>query len=67
MNTDQMAGNWHQLRGRIREQWGKLTDDDLEMVNGQYERLVGRIQARYGMTRELAEHAVREWLLGVHV
>jgi uncharacterized protein YjbJ (UPF0337 family) len=67
MNTDQIAGNWLQLRGRIKEQWGKLTDDDLEIVNGQYERLVGRIQARYGMTRELAEHAVREWLVGVNV
>ena len=67
MNSDQIAGNWQQLRGRIKEQWSKLTDDDLEMVNGQYERLIGRIQARYGMTRELAEHAVREWLAGVHV
>ena len=67
MNSDQIQGSWNQLRGRIKEQWGKLTDDDLDVVNGQFEQLVGRIQARYGMQRELAERAVREWLAGVHV
>jgi uncharacterized protein YjbJ (UPF0337 family) len=67
MTADQIQGNWNQLRGRIKEQWGKLTDDDLDVVNGRFEQLVGRIQARYAMPRDLAERAVREWLAGVHV
>jgi len=55
MNWDQVAGNWKQLRGGIREQWGKLTDDDLDVIAGQRDQLVGKLQERYGWAREEAE------------
>jgi uncharacterized protein YjbJ (UPF0337 family) len=62
MNWDEVSGNWKKARGRIREEWGMLTDDDLDMIQGGREELIGRIQQRYGMEREDAERAVREWL-----
>lgn len=52
MNKDEMTGAWRQLRGRIKEEWGKLTDDDLKQAEGNYDMLVGRIQEKYGATRE---------------
>jgi uncharacterized protein YjbJ (UPF0337 family) len=55
MNADQMKGSWKQLQGKIKEQWGKLTDDDLTIINGQQEQLVGKLQERYGYTKEQAE------------
>ena len=51
MNWDDISGSWPRLRGRIKEQWGKLTDDDLDVINGKYEQLVGRVQYRYGVSR----------------
>ena len=62
MNWDQVKGNWKQLRGAAREQWGKLTDDDLEQAAGQRERLAGRIQERYGLAKEEAERQVDDWV-----
>jgi len=67
MNRDQMQGNWKQFKGTIREKWGKLTDDDLDVVNGKTEQLVGKIQERYGIAREAAEKQVKEWLDQEHV
>ncbi|MGF1561056.1 MAG: CsbD family protein [Geminicoccaceae bacterium] len=61
MNWDQIAGNWKELSGKARQQWGKLTDDDLSVINGQREELIGRIQAQYGVTREEAERQVSDW------
>jgi len=65
MNTDQIKGNWKQLKGKIKEKWGKLTDDDLTVINGQEEQLVGKLQERYGYTKEQAEleieHQRRIW------
>jgi uncharacterized protein YjbJ (UPF0337 family) len=61
MNRDQWEGNWKQIRGRVKEQWGKLSDDDLDEIGGRMDQLVGRIQQRYGMAREEAERSVREW------
>jgi len=55
MNWDQVAGNWKQLKGTVREKWGKLTDDDLDVVAGKRDQLVGKIQERYGITKEAAE------------
>ncbi len=52
MNWDQIEGKWKQYRGLIREKWGKLTDDDLDKINGRRDQLVGRIQERYGISRE---------------
>lgn len=61
MNKDQIAGNWKQLTGKVKEQWGKLTDDDLTAVEGKRDQLVGRIQERYGIAREKAEEEVSRW------
>ncbi len=62
MNKDTLKGQWKQLRGEIQEQWGHLTDDDLDVIKGEYTQLVGRIQERYGRSREEAEREVDEYL-----
>jgi uncharacterized protein YjbJ (UPF0337 family) len=61
MNQDEMAGKWKQAKGKIKEQWGKLTDDDLTMLEGNRDQLVGKVQERYGIAREEAERQVREF------
>lgn len=58
MNSDVFAGKWKQVRGRAKEWWGKLTDDDLERVEGQFDRLVGMLQERYGWARRQAEEEI---------
>lgn len=58
MNDDTMAGNWKQFTGSIREKWGKLTDDDLDVIAGRKEQMVGKIQEKYGLAKEEAE---KEW------
>ena len=55
MNRDTLKGEWIQVKGKIRQQWGKLTDDDLDQIQGNYEMLVGRLQERYGRSREQIE------------
>jgi uncharacterized protein YjbJ (UPF0337 family) len=55
MNKDQWQGKWRQVRGTIKKEWGKLTDDDLDQVQGDYDRLIGTIQERYGTRREEIE------------
>jgi uncharacterized protein YjbJ (UPF0337 family) len=62
MNKDIIQGNWKQLKGQVKQQWAKLTDDDLDMVEGQRQELVGRIQERYGLAREQAERDVDNFL-----
>lgn len=66
MNWDQVKGNWTQFRGKVKEQWGELTDDDLDRMAGQREQLIGQIQKRYGTTKEEAERRVQEWEGTVH-
>jgi uncharacterized protein YjbJ (UPF0337 family) len=61
MNTDQMKGNWKQLIGKAKEKWGRLTDDDWRIVEGQRDQLVGRIQERYGIARDEAQRQVDEF------
>lgn len=61
MNWEQIQGNWKQLTGQAKEQWGKLTDDDMTTVEGQRDQLVGRIQERYGIAKEQAEEQVARW------
>lgn len=61
MNSDRVEGNWKQLKGKIQEQWGKLTDDDLDIVKGKGEQLVGRIQERHGVSKDEAEKQVTQW------
>ncbi len=61
MNRDQIEGQWKQLMGEAKRQWGKLTDDDLKQVDGDHDKLVGAIQEKYGKSREEAEREVEEW------
>lgn len=61
MNRDTIAGNWKQLVGKAKAEWGRLTDDDLAVVAGKRDQLIGRIQERYGVVREEAEHQVKAW------
>jgi uncharacterized protein YjbJ (UPF0337 family) len=62
MNWDQIAGKWKQSKGQIRERWGKLTDDDIEVIAGRREQLVGLLQERYGLMKVVAEEQVNEFL-----
>ncbi len=61
MNWDQITGKWLQLKGQVREKWGKLTDDDLNVIAGRRDQLLGKVQERYGVAREVAEKQVKEW------
>jgi uncharacterized protein YjbJ (UPF0337 family) len=61
MNSDRTAGQWKQIKGSIKEQWGKLTDDDLTQLEGHSDQLAGRLQERYGLAREEAERQAREF------
>lgn len=62
MNWDQVAGNWGQMKGRVREKWGELTDDEIDQVEGRRDQLAGKIQERYGVAREEAHKQIDEWL-----
>jgi uncharacterized protein YjbJ (UPF0337 family) len=55
MNHDRIAGHWKQVKGKVREQWGRLTDDDLAVIAGRRHQLLGRIQQRHGLARDEAE------------
>ena len=61
MNWEALKGNWTQLRGRIRMQWGRLTDDQLDVIEGRREMLLGKLQEAYGMTEQQAEQQVGAW------
>ena len=61
MNQDEAAGKWMQFKGKIKEQWGKLTDDDLKKLEGNRDQLAGRVQERYGIAKEEAERQVRDF------
>jgi uncharacterized protein YjbJ (UPF0337 family) len=62
MNSDQFAGQWKQAKGAVKKQWGKLTDNDLTVIEGNRDQLIGRIQERYGIAREEAQKQVDEWM-----
>ena len=59
MNWDQVEGNWKQMKGAAKQKWGKLTDDDLTVAKGQADALSGRLQERYGITKEEAKRQIR--------
>ena len=61
MNKDTVQGNWMQFKGKIKERWGKLTDDDFDVIAGKRDQLLGRIQERHGISREEAEKQVKDW------
>jgi uncharacterized protein YjbJ (UPF0337 family) len=62
MNWDQIEGQWKQLRGNVKEKFGKLTDDDLNQIAGRRDQLVGKIQERYGIAKEEAQRRADEWI-----
>jgi len=61
MNWDQVKGKWKQASGSAKKQWGKLTDDDLTQIEGERDRLVGKVQEKYGVAKEEAEKQVNDW------
>ena len=61
MNEDRIKGNWKQFTGKIQEQWGKLTNDDLEVIAGKREQFIGKLQERHGLAREAAAKQFKEW------
>ncbi|HKW02248.1 MAG TPA: CsbD family protein [Vicinamibacterales bacterium] len=61
MNKDQLQGKWHQVKGAVKAQWGKLTNDDLDEIDGNLERLVGIVQERYGYARDRAAREVEDF------
>ena len=61
MADEQVAGAWHQIRGKLKEQWGKLTDDDLKQLGGHAEQLAGKLLERYGLAHDEAERQAKEF------
>ncbi len=64
MNEDVLAGKWKQLKGQVKQQWGRLTDDDLNRISGKRDEVIGLIQERYGWERDRAEMEVNDFLKG---
>ena len=62
MNKDILEGKWKQIKGQVKQQWGRLTDDRLDRISGRYEELSGLIQEKYGYTREKAEQELNSFL-----
>jgi uncharacterized protein YjbJ (UPF0337 family) len=61
MNKDMFEGNWMQVKGKLKEKWGKLTDDDLDVISGKRDQLAGKLQERYGMAKEAAEIQIKKF------
>jgi uncharacterized protein YjbJ (UPF0337 family) len=61
MNSDQLQGKWKQMKGSVKERWGKLTDDDINVIDGKHDQLIGKIQEKYGIARDVAQKQVDEW------
>ena len=61
MNWDRIEGNWKEFKGKAKQQWGKLTDDDLTYINGRRDELSGRIQQHYGYAKDQAEQEIDNW------
>jgi uncharacterized protein YjbJ (UPF0337 family) len=61
MNWDQVEGKWTQMKGSIKQQWGKLTDDDLDYIAGSRDKLIGKLQERYGLAKEEANERADNW------
>jgi uncharacterized protein YjbJ (UPF0337 family) len=61
MNEDIMEGKWKQLTGKVKQQWGKLSDDDIDVIDGKRDQLEGKIQEYYGISKDEAQRQVRDW------
>jgi uncharacterized protein YjbJ (UPF0337 family) len=66
MNWDRVEGNWKEFKGKVQQQWGKLTRDDLDVIEGKRTELTGRLQQRYGFAKEQAERDIDTWLKSVN-
>jgi uncharacterized protein YjbJ (UPF0337 family) len=66
MNWNQVEGNWEKFKGEVQQQWGKLTNDDLDVIKGKRKELAGRLQARYGKAADQAEKDIDTWLSRHH-
>jgi uncharacterized protein YjbJ (UPF0337 family) len=66
MNWDRVEGNWKQFKGKAQQKWGKLTDDDLDVIEGRRTELSGKLQARYGYAQDEAEKNIDTWLNSVN-
>ena len=64
MDWNRIEGNWKQFKGKVKEQWGHLTDDDLDRIAGKRDQLEGKIQERYGLSRDFVHWDVADWLKG---
>ncbi len=62
MNWDRIEGNWKEFKGKVKQQWGDLTDDDLTVIEGNRDQLEGRLQERYGYAKDKARQEVNSWL-----
>jgi uncharacterized protein YjbJ (UPF0337 family) len=61
MHWNEISGQWTQFKGRLKEQWGTLTDDELEAIAGNREQLIGKLQEKHGLTKDEAERQLEEW------
>lgn len=61
MNEDRIKGNWKQFTGKVKEQWGKLTDDDMDVIAGKRDQMLGKLQERQGLAKEAAEDQLKNW------
>jgi uncharacterized protein YjbJ (UPF0337 family) len=62
MDWDRIEGNWKQVKGQVKAQWGKLTNDDIDTINGRRDQLEGKLQERYGYAKDQARSAIDTWL-----
>ena len=62
MNWDRIEGSWDQMKAKVKEKWGKLTDDDIKVIGGKKDRLLGKLQERYGRARDTFEGEVDSWI-----
>jgi len=62
MNKDIVEGNWHQIKGKLKQQWGKLTDDEITQMQGSYEKLEGTLQKKYGYQKDQAQKEIQAFL-----
>jgi len=61
VDWNRIEGNWKQMKGKVKEQWGQLTDDDLDVINGRRDQLEGKIQERYGIQKDVVKQQVDDW------
>ena len=66
MNWDRIEGNWKELNGKAQQQWGKLTNDDLDVIEGKRKELAGRLQQHYGYAKDQAEREIDSWANSIH-